>query len=187
MLGYFVHTTIPLLTVLIRSQQVQNVDHGITMLKAHNTVYHRMGSLQPGPGQPAKCAQVYIVDPSEQLHHRLNAMGGAANAVDQATLQTLQNMLLRDNSLVHDFKLAMEHPENEVAEYYLVVDASGNVDKRRYNAPRAAGEIALFQEGEGQADNEGAEAQPREIIVETRVSQCLLFPCRVFTYMRCSE
>jgi hypothetical protein len=99
-------------------------------------------------------------------------MGVARDNGDEDMLEGLQNILLDANVLIREIKTIRDWPPEEIEHCHLVIDQTGQVNKR-YNAPTAA-EIAGFQPGEGAAANEGGPHRPREIVFHTRVWPPLL-------------
>ena len=58
----------------------------------HGRVYHKVGTLYPGPGEDAKFSQLYIYDPEEATTKRTHLFSD----LDASTLRTLHHMLVED-------------------------------------------------------------------------------------------
>jgi hypothetical protein len=65
--------------------------------------YHRVGSLQPQPGNQHAFAQIYILDTDSAGELRTAAMGGSGAAVRREHLDRLHTLLLQHNSCVQQF------------------------------------------------------------------------------------
>ncbi len=56
-------------------------------------------------------------------------------------------MLLENNVYVQRFVQAMDLPPQDLANYEILICVDGNIDRRRYNAPRSS-EVASLMPGE---------------------------------------
>lgn len=74
--------------------KVTNPQHGVSMLAVTGGIYHMLPSLQPNPLEPAKFAQMYIIDNEDmQVARRLQALnlqpGSNSSGVNDQTLRSL--------------------------------------------------------------------------------------------------
>jgi hypothetical protein len=123
---------------------------GFSTLAIQGKMYHKIGPASAAPGSAPKFAQLYLIDNAqEQADARLAALGQAAgDVIQRPLLLDLQRMLMNHNANVRKFRLAMDIPAEEVAQYRIVFKLDGTIDKRRYNAP-VAPEVAGFIPGAG--------------------------------------
>jgi hypothetical protein len=126
---------------------------GISMLAVTGGIYHMLPSLQPNPLEPAKWAQLYIIDQEDmQLARRLEALNLDPNSdsggIRRQTLRSLQQMLHNDNQYVRRFKQVMQMDPAGLPQYDLIITVDGTPDLRRYNAP-IANEVAGLMPGDG--------------------------------------
>jgi hypothetical protein len=82
--------------------KIASPQQGISMLAITGGIYHMLPTLQPNPLEPAKFAQLYIIDNEDlQVARRLQALnlqpGSNSNGVTDLTLRSLQQMLRNDN------------------------------------------------------------------------------------------
>jgi len=108
---------------------------GPYVFKVQGRVYHRIGSLIPLPGKPPLYAQLYIYDPQEALHFRMNHLANAA--LDIGTMQILQDMLYRHHPGVQFYKQALELTQGMGPDQQckIALHFDENTDHCRYNLP----------------------------------------------------
>lgn len=80
---------------------------GVTFMKAHDRIYHRIGSLLPEPNHKPKFAQIYMVD-TDYSQDGVNATSHIPSVVSRSLLQLLKDMLLEHNYYVRVFRAASE-------------------------------------------------------------------------------
>ena len=134
---------------------------GPPTFRIRGKVFHQIGSLLPTPGNVPKFSQIYINQSgAAQLDRRMSIFSG----MNREILSHLQSTLHDINPYVQQFKAAGEAVEGG-AEVELIIRAdTGDVDRRRYNLPTTAGEVAALLPGE-------PVAAPRDIIIQTRHGQ----------------
>ncbi|KAI2494963.1 hypothetical protein MHU86_19564 [Fragilaria crotonensis] len=77
---------------------------GIYTFRIHGSMYHRLGSLLPEPGQHPAFAQLYFYDTNHEVDNRLHHL----NTLDRNTLVLLQQMIQNQNRLYGLFKQALD-------------------------------------------------------------------------------
>lgn len=120
-------------------KSVANLVGGAYCFRIHGNLYHRIGGLRPSEGQPPAFAQIYIHDPTNELHNRL----AYNNYIDPNMLQELQTLMHERNPFVHDFKVMNEYfstinGAQPIPEISMVFQAEGSPDPRRYNTVTSA-------------------------------------------------
>jgi hypothetical protein len=133
--------------------KVASPGQGISMLAVTGGIYHMLPTLQPNPMEPAKFAQLYIIDSEDmQVAKRLQALNLDPNSdsggIKRQTLRSLQQMLHNDNQYVRRFKQVMQMDPAGLPQYDLIITVEGTPDLRRYNAP-TADEVAGLMPGDG--------------------------------------
>jgi hypothetical protein len=119
--------------------------HGPPLYKIQGEIYHRMGPLLPDEQKPPVYSQMYIYDHAEALQYR---MGNNRERVE-STMRTLQIVLKRDHSFVDVYQQAFELANiTELSEYRIQLNFRKGSDRRRYNLPTAAEELALIIPGD---------------------------------------
>ena len=102
---------------------------------------HLIGSLLPVAGQVSNFSQIYIHHSADaQLDARMTICSG----MNCVMLRELESILHSINPFVQQYKSAGEAAAvgNEIE---LIIGAdTGNIDRRRYNLPTAAGEVAAL-------------------------------------------
>ena len=107
-------------------------------------IYHLIGPLTPEDGQQPRFAQIYCVDPAQQVEHRLAAVPNTA--VERNILESLQEMLHAVNPFVRQF--AAVASSNHTTNVRLIFRPAG-LDRRRYNVP-VTGEVGVLMVGDGE-------------------------------------
>ncbi|KAI2498043.1 Helitron helicase-like domain at N-terminus [Fragilaria crotonensis] len=134
---------------------------GIYTFRIHGSMYHRLGSLLPEPGQHPAFAQLYFYDTNHEVDNRLHHL----NTLDRNTLVLLQQMIQNQNRLYGLFKQALDEetlasntdgnhdvelPGHNVAMHIL---DQPELDNRRYNAPSSS-EVAVILPDEGSGNRD---------------------------------
>lgn len=148
--------------------KLSNPPTGVSMLAVRGGVYHMLPSLQPNASEPAKFAQLYIIDDEdEQIAKRLAALNlhagpagpaqpaAADNTVNTVTLRSLQDMMVANNQYVRHYKQVFQLNASGLPQYDLVILTDGTPDKRRYNAP-TNGEVGGLMPGEKELSSAGS-------------------------------
>ena len=111
---------------------------GIYTFRIHGTMYHRLGSLLPEPGEQPGFAQLYFYDTDHKVDHRLRHM----DKLDRRTVVVLQNMIRNVNRFYEIFQQAL----NEQSIVDGVVDA--DVELPGHNIPMKIVEILSWTTGD---------------------------------------
>jgi hypothetical protein len=77
---------------------------GIYTFRIHGTMYHRLGSLLPQPGEQPGFAQLYFYDTDHEVDNRLHHM----DKLDRHTVVVLQNMIRNENRFYQVFQQALD-------------------------------------------------------------------------------
>ena len=105
---------------------------------------HLIGSLLPMDGQVSKSSQIYIHQNADaQLDTRMTVYSG----MNRVMLRELQSILHSINPFVQQFKSAGEAAAGGNELDLIIRGDTGDVDRRRYNLPTAAGEVAALLPG----------------------------------------
>ncbi|SGY12473.1 BQ5605_C011g06518 [Microbotryum silenes-dioicae] len=133
------------------------------------TVFHRIGTLAPGPADDPVFAQILFLAPTERVEarRRFNGPPEEVRRLDSAYQQivaVLDNMLRLHNSRVKLFLTAQEFMNSKASHMYqLRLLAPRNQDPRTYNLPTQE-EVAVILPG----DDTKYRSSRREIIVRLR-------------------
>lgn len=98
-----------------------------------------MGSLVPPTGMPESCSQIFILDEAMQVQARMGQRW--ASGLDASVVLRLGSMLQRVNEFVHHFRAAAADVR---ANAYMRIANNPAADRRRYNRPTVASDIAVF-------------------------------------------
>ena len=130
--------------------------HGPPTFRIKGKTSHLIGSLLPMVGQVSKFNQIYIHQYADaQLDTRMTIYSG----MNRDMLRELQSILHSINPFVQQFKSAREATASG-NELELIIRAdTGDIDRRRYNLPTAAGEVADLLPGE-------PIAAPQDIVIQ---------------------
>ena len=116
---------------------------GISVFKINGQIYNRIPAITPNEGEPHRFAQIYILDPQQQLNRRLQLNGvtgknGKFTATARRMLTKLQTLLMEHNPLVQKFRNAFEVSKSQgpfpTVSIVLQKDVKG-VATRTYNQP----------------------------------------------------
>ena len=104
-----------------------------------------IGSLLPMVAQVSKISQFYIHQNADaQLDTRMTIYSG----VNCVMLRELQSILHSIKPFVQQFKSAGEATASGKELELIIIADTGDVDRRWYNLPTAAGEVAALLPGE---------------------------------------
>jgi hypothetical protein len=112
-------------------------------VKIHSTVYHKIGSLLPEPGQVATFAQIYFYDSTdeEEAKTRLHHNGDLQFKI----IFDLQCLLHQVNPFIQSIKSVLELPNVEEKKLVLSTkEKPSAAHNRTYNLPMA-NEIAILE------------------------------------------
>ncbi|CAF1168023.1 unnamed protein product [Rotaria sordida] len=121
--------------------------------RIHGQIYHRIGPLNPGPGQRAQFRQLYILDSSLALKER---MGNAANEnCNETTMSKLGDIMKRISPYAAAYKMMHEVEQEEIDRakrekrapppLRMIFDINRGIhDRRLYNLPTANEVAAVF-------------------------------------------
>lgn len=121
-------------------------------------VYHRIGSLLPEPNAKPQFLQIYFMGNEEaETERRVSIVPG----VDRNTLQKIQRILKENNTLIKEFKTAIENMPDQSCKVVIHPDrVPRGQHERRYNAPTTNDVAAIV------AGNEHTTC--RDIVLRTR-------------------
>ena len=118
-----------------------------TTFKVQGQVYHRVGSLLPGPQQEPKFMQIYFVGEDErETQIRCSIFAD----VKAGLVSQLQKILHDHNIYVRDFKAAIDSVPKKQKDFKVVIHADKrpvDAHKGRYNNPTTS-EVALVIVGQ---------------------------------------
>jgi hypothetical protein len=127
---------------------------GIYTFRIHGSMYHRLGSLLPQPGEQPGFAQLYFYDTDHEVDNRLHHM----DKLDRHTVMVLQNMIRNENRFYQVFQQALDERRimNEVNGH---VDLPGHnipmqiverpeLDNRRFNRPTSVDVAVILPDGD---------------------------------------
>jgi hypothetical protein len=181
--------------VSVGVKQRAQIGNGPPTFVIQGQVVHRIGALLPAEGVEPKFCQIYVFDPSIQIHHRHTYFSG----FNQTTMQMLQDALHRVNPFASLFRNCMSRlGPNHQLQRMVIRSATTDpqnpdpeYDRRRYNAPVSEDEIAVIIPHD-------TKEQSRDIIIQTQsqqlrrindlhravdpMSYVLLFPCGDYGY-----
>jgi hypothetical protein len=86
--------------------------------------YHRIGAMEPPPGQSASFAQIYLLDPDEAAVRRLEAVGHDDGVLRQEVFAHLHRLMLSYNPWVRHLRVAASL-NLPVIQWQSDVDVSG--------------------------------------------------------------
>eukprot|EP00798_Chlamydomonas_sp_ICE-L_P011276 gene11276-18908_t len=121
------------------AQVDETLTGGVYNFTINGSVHHRMGPLEPAPGEPPIFAQLYILDPDPQLQRRQGVVGD----LDREIVAILQSMLHDHNPYVQSIRHAHEMGAQGVGQVKVIIRPSSTPDPRRYNTPTSV-EVAGF-------------------------------------------
>jgi hypothetical protein len=143
---------------------------GPPLYKIQGEIHHQIGPILPNEGEPPCYSQMYVYDHNEALQFR--SQRNPLRDVD--TMHTLQSLLERQHPFVDVYEQAYRLTETTlISEYRIQLDFRKGSDRRRYNLPTAANELALLIPGD-----EDACANSQDIILRprggplTRITEC---------------
>jgi hypothetical protein len=135
-----------------------NKTAGIYTFRINGVVYRTISHLNPNNINQAKFSQIYILDSDDQLKRRKDLFAD----LDDDILRKLQSCLDEVNPFTALYKsVGTILKENPYMNLNLVMKATKEHDKRRYNMPTAP-ELAVILPGEGDAHDPAS----RDIIIE---------------------
>ena len=91
-------------------------------------VQHRAGALLPLQGEQPRFAQLYVYDPSLESSQRYqnmtipNSVSNSQKVMMKSLLESVQEVLHRDNPFVRDFKQIIDIPEEELENGKIVTN-----------------------------------------------------------------
>ncbi|KIJ61178.1 hypothetical protein HYDPIDRAFT_97011 [Hydnomerulius pinastri MD-312] len=134
---------------------------GPYVYKIHGEVHHRIGSLLPTGDNAPVFGQLYIYDPAVALTSRMQRNQN----LNQQTMANIQDVLYWHHPGVQVYvqarELSRDIPAEQNFRIGLYFDQAS--DRRRYNLPTGANEIAAILPGDGDQVT-----GPRDIIVRLR-------------------
>ena len=134
--------------------------HGPPTFHIKGKIRHLIGSLLPVTRQVLNSVKYIHQSADAQLDTRMTVY----SSVNHVMLRELQSILHSMNPFVQQFKSAGEATASG-NELELIIRADiGDVDRRRYNLPNAAGEVAALLPGE-------PIAAPQDIVIQHRSNQ----------------
>jgi hypothetical protein len=138
---------------------------GIYNLRINGELLHRIGSILPVTGEPARFAQIYTLDDGPAVAQRMQHFGGSQ--VQEAIIAEIQQWMNEHNPYARTFKRASERYQLEPAAiaFRLRAVQREGTDARRYNLPTIS-EVALVMPN----DDESA-GQTRDIIIQYKGGQ----------------
>lgn len=141
-------------------ERYANATAGGYTFRIHGSVYHRIGSLLPADGQPARFAQIFFYNTAEQVSRRHQIF----SHIPQQLLVILTQCFHENNHFVQQFQhIGPEVLQRNAINMRMVIQANlPNLDRSRFNLPLAEHEIAAIVPDD---NPEGAE---RSIIVRGR-------------------
>lgn len=106
--------------------------------------YHLLGSLVPSDGSNPKFCQLYIYDTENEVDNRINALGGSTDNIDPDIVESLLEMLNKNNKLVKAFRMARDRFEERDLDEFKLVLISSNSASGRPNHITPSNEVAAF-------------------------------------------
>ncbi|KAK8918884.1 hypothetical protein KSP39_PZI021564 [Platanthera zijinensis] len=128
--------------------------HAVYTLRAHGSIYHRIGSLLPAANTRSRYLQLYIYDTEHEIDYRLQE-----NAeLDRALLQKIKSILDAYNPFVLMFRQIFQH--EDINRCRLIIKDKPAFGQQ-YTLPSASHVVAIIVGSE-----EYLESNERHIIVE---------------------
>jgi hypothetical protein len=131
--------------------------NGVYTFRVNGEMYHRIGSFDAEPGQPARFCQIYFLDPDSQVDRRLGIFDDLNANVAALIHRTMQSA----NALVHQFEHART-VAGDCANIRLAISGSAPAGEhpRRFNRPTAPEIAAVLLDDQ--------HAYPRDIVLRRR-------------------
>lgn len=141
-----------------------NDGRGPPVFKICGQIHHRIGSLLPPDGQPAKFIQLYVYDTASEVQNRLASLGQddtRALDLDPTIVQSLATMLDQHNSFAQQFRMARNRlADDETEDFVIRIVAPRDGDPPQYSLP-TIDQLAMLVVGDF-----SYEAFERDIIVQ---------------------
>lgn len=144
--------------------------------RIHDSIYHRVGVLNPSSGEQRKYAQLFILDPMTAADQRMH-IAGNMNCNPQL-MQELSHFVTTNNPFAISFKMLHEVEQECIRDAQrhgfpppnatMAILQNRNSDLRRYNAPRVNEVAVIFQNADGEPPLD------RDLLVHCRVDPTLL-------------
>jgi hypothetical protein len=117
-------------------RDLANGRQGVYTFRVCGQVSHKIGSLLPEDGRPAKFAQIYTLDPAEQVECRLANF----NNLERGILENIQRSLQEVNRFCQLFKSIREREDGyRPEELRIILRADQTTQQEAQGGPEAQG------------------------------------------------
>jgi hypothetical protein len=123
---------------------------GVYCFRLHGSLYHMAGSLIPNDGDRPKYAQLYIHDPAAALAARKTRNSNLDPRIMTALQMTLNEFHPFMPLYKHAYQIMTEKPPEEHANVEARILLQPSADRRCYNLPAEAEEVAAIIPGTGE-------------------------------------